>query len=305
MLWRIVKRVLGIIPLVLIMIFVLYTVLLLGTPDPAPRILGPWASPEQQMAWREQQGLNDPLHIQLFNYIYNVIHGDFGRSWTYNERVTDLVMKAFPVTVELTVAGMIVAIIIGIPAGMIAAIKRGNIHDDILRLVALIGASMPVFWSGVLFILIFSLWLRLLPSQGIGTPQHLILPAIVIGLWTAGSLARVTRSSVLNELNKDYVRTARAKGLSERVILVKHVLRNSLVPILTVASLQFGMLLSGAVVTETVFSLPGIGRLMVTSILNGDYPVVLASAILICVMFVIVNLVTDILYTYINPKIRY
>ncbi len=273
--------------------------------DPAQLLAGEFATPETLADIRQRFGLDQPWHVQLGLYAANVVRGDLGQSVRTRKPVTYELRQYFPNTLRLTLGAMLVALLIGIPAGIIAATRPGTIFDLLAMLGALIGVSMPVFWFGLMAILIFSVQLGWFPVAGTGTLWHLVLPAITLGTGTAAILARMTRSAMLEVLSQDYIRTARAKGLAGRVVVFKHALRNALIPVVTITGLQFGGLLEGAVITETVFAWPGIGQLLVGSILARDYPVVQGAVLLIAMVFILINLIVDLLYGAIDPRIRY
>jgi len=254
---------------------------------------------------RERLGLNRSLPEQFVRFVGGVARGDLGRSTRSNRLVTADLADFFPNTIELALGAIFVALLLGIPAGIIAALRPNSPIDLAVMIGALIGVSMPVFWFGLLAILIFSVELGWFPVAGRGSLRHLVLPAITLGISSMAIIARMTRSSMLEVLNQDYIRTARAKGLFDRGVVLKHALRNALVPVVTVVGLQFGALLAGAVITETVFTWPGIGRLLVESIRARDYPVVQGAVLLIATTFIVVNLVVDLVYGFIDPRIRY
>lgn len=301
----ILRRLLIVIPTLLGVLLVVFLMVRLAPGDPAQLLAGEFATPETLADIRERFGLDHPWHVQLGVYLVNVVQGDLGESVRTRRPVTNELANFFPNTVRLTLAAMLVALLVGIPAGVIAAIRPGTAVDLLVMLGALIGVSMPVFWFGLMAILIFSVQLGWFPVAGAGTVWHLVLPAIALGTSTAAILARMTRSAMLEVLSQDYIRTARAKGLAGRVVVFKHALRNALIPVVTITGLQFGGLLEGAVITETVFAWPGIGRLLVDSILARDYPVVQGAVLLIAVAFILINLVVDLLYGAIDPRIRY
>lgn len=273
--------------------------------DPARAIAGVHASPQYIEQVRKELLLDEGLHIQYFVYMGNLLQGDMGRSTFTRRPVTVELMQRFPNTLLLAASAMVIASFIGLSAGIISATRRYSLFDNVSMLAALVGVAAPVFWLGVMFQLLFSVQLGWLPSGGIGTWKHLVLPALTLGLATAALIARITRSSMLEVLRQDYITTARSKGLIERVVIYKHALKNALIPVVTVMGLQFGTLLGGAVLTETVFSWPGIGRLMVDSILARDYPVVQGAVLLLAVFFVLINLVVDIIYAFLDPRITY
>ncbi|WP_299431761.1 nickel ABC transporter permease [uncultured Meiothermus sp.] len=301
----ILRRLLIVVPTLLGVLLAVFLMVRLAPGDPAQLLAGEFATPETLADIRERFGLDQPWYAQLGIYIVNVFQGDLGESVRTRQPVTHELANFFPNTLKLTLAAMLVALLIGIPAGIISAIRPGTAIDLLVMLGALIGVSMPVFWFGLMAILIFSVQLGWFPVAGTGTIWHLVLPAITLGTSTAAILARMTRSAMLEVLSQDYIRTARAKGLAGRVVVFKHAMRNALIPVVTITGLQFGGLLEGAVITETVFAWPGIGRLLVDSILARDYPVVQGAVLLIAVAFILINLVVDLLYGVIDPRIRY
>ncbi len=273
--------------------------------DPARAIAGVHASPEYIEQVRRELLLDEGLHVQYYVYLTNLLQGDMGRSTFTRRPVTTELYQRFPNTLLLASTAMVIAIIAGMSAGIVSATRRYSLFDNTSMLFALFGVAAPVFWLGIMFQLLFSVHLGWLPSGGIGTWQHLVLPALTLGLATTALIARITRSSMLDVLGQDYITTARSKGLVERVVVYKHALKNALIPVVTVMGLQFGTLLGGAVLTETVFSWPGVGRLMVDSILARDYPVVQGAVLILAVFFVMINLVVDVIYAFLDPRISY
>ncbi|MCL0095724.1 ABC transporter permease [Dehalococcoidia bacterium] len=272
---------------------------------PAVAIAGVHATPEFVEQVRRDLGLDRPLHTQYFIFMGNLLRGDLGVSTRTGRPAATEIWDKFPNTVELAMASMLVASVIGIIAGVISATRQHSIFDSGSMLVALFGVSVPVFWLGLMLMLIFSVMLGWLPAVGRGTIWHLILPAITLGAASAAIFARMTRSSMLEVLHQDFITTVRAKGLRERIVIYKHALKNALIPVVTIIGLRFGTLLGGAVLTETVFAWPGVGRLMVDSIMARDYPVVQGTVLLLAGTFVFVNLFVDILYSFLDPRIRY
>ncbi len=293
------------IPILLGVSLIVFSLMHLTPGDPVQIMLGDFAQPAQVEQMRENLGLNDPIHIQYFNFIKNSLQGNFGRSIHYDRPVIDLITARIGFTVNLSLAGLIVSYLIAFPVGIISAIKRNTLIDDFSMVFALLGISMPNFWLGMMLMLVFSLRFRLLPATGVGTFSHLILPAVTVGTAGAALATRLIRSSMLEVINKDYIRTARAKGLRERVVIFKHALKNAILPVLTIIGLRLGFILSGSVITEIVFARPGLGRLMVDSIFRRDYLVVQASVLLVAVTVLIVNLIIDLVYGLIDPQIRY
>lgn len=300
-----IRRILVALPAILGVVVVVFLMVRLAPGDPALLLAGEFADQETIERVRERFGLDRSMPEQFVAFVGNLAQGDLGRSTRTNRLVTDDLRTFFPNTLELALAGITVAFLIGIPAGVISAIRRNTWLDAVVTFVALLGVSMPVFWFGLLAILFFSVDLGWFPVAGRGTFSHLVLPAITLGVSSTAIITRMTRSSMLEVLDQDYVRTARAKGVLNRSLVVKHALRNALVPVITVAGLEFGRLLAGAVLTETVFTWPGIGRLLVDSILARDYPVVQGAVMLIAISFILVNLVVDLVYGVIDPRIRY
>lgn len=272
--------------------------------DPVEQMLGEGASATDLATLRHQYGLDRPLSEQYFHYWRGVLHGDLGHSLRLNDSVTHLVLQRYPYTLELTLASLIFALLLAIPAGIVAALNRGRTRDNVVGVVSLFGLSFPSFALGPIAILLVSIKLGWLPVSGAGTPDHLILPALTMGSALAAILTRMVRTAMLEELGQDYIRTARAKGLSERTVLYRHALRNAMIPIITLIGLQFGALLAGAIVTETIFAWPGLGRLTVSAISNRDYALVQGCILAVGLTYVLVNLATDTLYAVLNPRIR-
>ncbi len=299
------KRLLLMVPVVLAITTLVFWVVKLTPGDPALAILGGSAFKESIEAFNKEFGLDRPLYLQYFDFLAGLIlRGDLGRSYWTHGPVVVLLAQAFPATLELTVSAMIVAILIGGLVGIISAVKRESVFDYASRTFSLFGVSMPIFLLGPALVLVFSVYLGLLPVQGRGGLEHLVLPAFTLGMFSASNIARIMRSSMLDVLRKDYIRTARAKGLSERVVIYKHALRNALIPFVTVAGLQFGILLGGAIICESVYAWPGVGRLLVSAILQRDSPVIQGCILLIAILFVLVNLTVDVLYHYLDPRVR-
>jgi ABC-type dipeptide/oligopeptide/nickel transport system permease component len=272
--------------------------------DPVQQMLGEGARLEDVQQLRHSLGLDRPVPAQYAHYLVGVLHGDLGESFRFQQPVARVVLARYPATLELAVFGLLVCVAIGIPAGLFAAERRGTEADHAVGVFTLLGLSVPNFALGPVLILIFSVILGWLPVSGRGGPAHLILPAITLGGALAAILTRMVRTSVIEELSSDYVRTARAKGLSESQVLFRHAFRNALIPILTILGLQFGTLLAGAIVTETIFSWPGIGRLAVQAISARDYPLLQGCILLIAVSYVAVNLLTDVIYALVDPRVR-
>jgi len=283
--------------------FVVFAILFL-TGDPALVLLPPEASAEDVRRFREAMGFDDPFIVQYGRFLEGALRGDFGLSVRHGEPAFDLVLERMPATFELAGAALLLALCLAIPAGIVSAVRRNSAVDYIATVVALFGQSLPTFWLGIMLILVFSVQFSWLPSSGRGTLQHLVLPAITLGLFTTARITRLTRSGMLEVLNQDYIRTARAKGVSDPPVVWKHALKNAAIPIVTIVGIELGTLLGGSVITETIFAWPGVGRLSVQAIANRDYPVVQAAVFLLATTFVVVNLLVDIVYTYLDPRIR-
>jgi peptide/nickel transport system permease protein len=283
--------------------FVVFGILFL-TGDPALLLLPPDASIEDIAKFRQQMGFNDPFFVQYGRFLSGALRGNFGQSVRHGEPAFDLVMERMPATFELSGAALALALCLAIPAGIISAMRRNTLVDYIATVVALLGQSMPTFWLGIMLILFFSVQLNVLPSSGRGGWQHILLPAVTLGLFTTARITRLTRSGMLEVLNQDYIRTARAKGVANPPVVWKHALKNAAIPIVTIVGIELGTLLGGSVITETIFAWPGVGRLSVQAIYNRDYPVVQAAVFTLAATFVLVNLVVDVLYTYLDPRIR-
>ncbi len=291
-------------PVIWLVVSVVFLLIHLVPGDPILQMLGEGAPTADIAATRHAYGLDIPLGQQYLHYWKGVLHGDLGPSLRFNQNVTRLIAQRYPYTLQLTVAALLVALIISIPAGVRSAQRRGRWDDKTLSVVSLLGLSFPNFALGPILILLFSIKFGLLPVSGSESFAHLVLPAITMGGSLAAILTRMVRTSMLEELGQDYIRTARAKGLPERTVVYRHALRNAMLPILTVVGLQFGALLAGAIVTETIFSWPGIGRLTIQAIGNRDYYLVQGCILAIGLTYVLVNFMTDLLYSVANPRIR-
>lgn len=300
-----IRRALVALPSILGVLIIVFAMVRLAPGDPALLLAGELADEATIERIRERFGLDRPVPEQFARFLGGVVQGDLGRSTRTNREVTADLATYFPHTLELALGAIVVALLIGIPAGIVSALRPNTWLDLLVMFGALLGVSMPVFWFGLLAILFFSVELGWFPVAGRGTLRHLVLPAITLGVSSTAIIARMTRSAMLEVLSQDFVRTARAKGLLGRSIVLKHALRNAMVPIVTVGGLEFGALMAGAVITETVFTWPGIGSLLVTSILARDYPVVQGAVLLIAITFIIVNLFVDLVYGFIDPRIRY
>ncbi len=292
------------IPVVWLVVSIVFFLIHLVPGDPVEQMLGEGARPADIVALRHAYGLDQPLGRQYLRYWDGVLHGNLGHSIRLNDSITHLVLTRYPYTVELTVAALIIAILISLPAGIISALRRNGWQDRTLSFVSLLGLSFPPFALGPILILLVSIKLGWLPVSGAGGLTHLILPALTMGSALAAILTRMVRTAMLEELNQDYIRTARAKGLPERIVILRHALRNALIPVITLLGLQFGALLAGAIVTEKIFSWPGIGRLTVNAISNRDYPLLQGCILAVGLTYVLVNLATDVLYLVIIPRLR-
>jgi peptide/nickel transport system permease protein len=301
----ILKRLVMLLPVLFGVSLVSFSLLQIVPGDPAVILAGEEANPEFIEAVRKEYGLDRPLYVQYFQFISHVARGDFGISIRNREPVINLLRQRFLFTLQLSFLSILIAGGIGLVAGVIASTKQYSLFDNLSMVGALLGISMPIFWLGLLLMLVFSVHLRWFPAGGTGSFIHLILPAIALGAASSAVIARMTRASMLEIIRQDYIRTARANGLREFFVIYKHALKNAMIPVITVFGLEFGYMLGGAVLTETVFSLPGLGRLMVEGIFERDYPVVQGSMLLVATTFVLVNLLTDIAYAFFDPKIRY
>ena len=298
------QRIAYTLPVVWLVVSVVFLLIHLVPGDPIQQMLGEGAAVTDLQAARHAYGLDVPIGRQYVNYWKGVLHGDLGQSVRLNQKVSKTIAQAYPPTIALTLAALAVALLLSIPAGVHSALHRNQWSDRLLSFVTLLGLSFPNFALGPILILFFAIRLGWLPVSGTGTLAHLVLPAITMGGALAAILARMVRTSMLEELSQDYIRTARAKGLPERVVVYRHALRNALIPVLTVVGLQFGALLAGAIVTETLFSWPGIGRLTISAINNRDYFLVEGCILAIGLTYVGVNFLTDLLYSVVNPRIR-
>ncbi|KMM36817.1 nickel ABC transporter permease [Guptibacillus hwajinpoensis] len=312
MLGLIVRRLLQLVLLLFGISFLVFMSMHLAPGDPASIIGGPTATESDLAAIREELGLNRPVLTQYVDYIAGVLHGDLGYSFQNNQSVSSAIMTRFPQTFNLAIASMIVAILIGVPAGIISATKQNSWFDVSSTTVALAGISIPNFWLGAMLILIFSVQLQWLPVGGLSAPfwtiegmKQLILPAITLGTASAAMIARMSRSTMLEVIRADYIRTARAKGVRKRAVTWVHALRNAMIPVITVIGLNFGFLLGGTIITEQVFAINGVGRLMIDAIAARDFPVVQGTVLLVATLFVVVNLIVDIVYAVIDPRISY
>ncbi|MBT9132715.1 MAG: Dipeptide transport system permease protein DppB [Syntrophomonadaceae bacterium] len=301
----VIKRLISIVPIVLGVTIIVFSILHFAPGCPAVIMLGELAPRAAVEELRAQLGLDDPIPVQYLRWMGRIIRGDLGRSIRTHQPVLDMIWQRVPATLELTFTAMIISLLIGIPVGIISAVKRLSVFDHAGMVGALFGVSMPVFWQGLIMILIFGFFLGWVPISGRGDVSHLILPAITLGTSQAALLARLTRSSMLEVIRQDYITTARSKGLVERIVIIKHALKNALIPITTIMALRLPVLFGGAVITETVFAWPGMGRLMVLSIFTRDFPVVQGAVLIIATLVILCNLVADILYIFLDPRIKY
>jgi len=272
--------------------------------DPVPLLLPPDAPIAEINRVRTEMGLDQPLLVQYGIFVKQAIRGDFGRSIHFRVSAMMVVWERVPATIQLALASFLCAVVVAVPAGVLSAIRRGSVYDHAVMGVALIGQAAPTFYIGIMLILVFSLQLGLFPTSGRGDWRHVVLPAVTLGAFAMASIARITRSAVLEILRADFIRTARAKGVPEFWTVAKHTMKNAAIPVVTITGLQFGNLLGGAVVTETIFSWPGIGRLAIQSIYNRDYPIVQACVFITAAMFVVLNFIVDVLYGLLDPRIR-
>ena len=305
MLKYIIKKLILMIPVLIGMTIVIFMILHLAPGDPVDLIVGPNATPEVYENISRSLGLDKPLIVQYFTFLKNILKGNLGTSILQNRPVSELIAERFPVTFKLGIYALLLSFIIALPIGIKAAIKRNTPTDYISMTAALIGISMPTFWFGLLLLYFFAYKLGWFPISGYGTSKHLVLPIITVGLTDAAITARMVRSSMLEVIRQDYIRTARAKGLHERIIMNKHALKNALIPIITLLGMRVGWIFGGSVILETVFSIPGIGRLMVDGIFSRDYPVVQGSMLVLTASVLVGNLIADILYAVVDPRIKY
>lgn len=313
MLKTIVQRLLQLIPILFIVATIVFVITRIIPGNPAATILGPQAPKEAVEALTVELGLDKSLPVQYVNYIGGIVKGDFGKSYHYNQPVMSLILERFPNTVILTVISLLIATLVAIPIGILSATRQYSIFDYIAMVFALVGVSMPIFWLGLMLVLVFSVNLGWLPSFGMGSFEnglwdvvsHLILPCICLATIPAATFARITRSSMLEVLGQDYMKALKAKGLKDRAVIWRHGLKNALPPIVTVMGLQISVSLAGAILTETIFSWPGMGRMIFDAIENRDYALIQGTVLFIAFIFVFVNLIVDVVYLTINPKIDY
>lgn len=313
----IVKRVLTAIPTLLVISFMIFSLLYITPGDPVLLMLGSGdtqsVSEEQYLAVQKELGLDKPFFERYIDFLTGALRGDLGTSYITGEDVFDTVMMRMPATLILTAAAVLVGILVAVPLGILAAVKHNSIWDSIATFLATIGVSLPKFWFGLVLIIYFSLRLKIFPSQGIAYIDrdgvgaffsHLFLPAVSLGLGLAATQTRMLRSSMLEVLNQDYVRFAQSKGFKDKTVILRHAFKNAMIPVVTVLGSEIGSLLGGAVVTETIFSWPGVGRLAMNSISRRDYPMIQGNTLILCAIFLLINLLVDIIYAWLNPKIR-
>lgn len=304
--WKyIIRRIILMIPVLLGVTFLIFTLMYITPGDPARQMLGPYAEEADVQALRNEMGLNDPFLVRFGRYLKGLVfHLDFGKSYMSGQSVTKELLDRFPTTILLTLLAAVVSSIIGISLGIVSAVKQYSWIDYLTRSFAIFGISMPSFWLGMMLILLFSINLKWLPSSGFYGPSYWVLPACTLGIITSASIMRMTRSSMLEVLRQDYIRTARAKGQTENKIITRHALKNALIPIITTIGISIGRNLGGAVVVESVFSVPGIGKQMVDAISDRNYELVQGGVMLIAFAYGIVNLIVDILYAYVDPRVK-
>lgn len=303
MLSYIIRRLLQSIIVLVGVSFIAFAVMFL-TGDPISAMAGEDWTQEMTQNLRHEMGFDRPMHVQFLDFLGGAVRGDLGTSLRQNQPNLTLILDRMPATLELASVSLLISIAISIPVGVFSALKRGTHWDNVIMLFALLGQSTPVFWLGIMLILIFSVYLQLTPVSGRGGLESLILPAITLGAFSTARNARMMRSTMIEVMEQDYIRTARAKGLRESMVLYTHAMRNALIPVVTLIGLQVGVLLGGAVITETIFAWPGVGRLVIQAIYAKDIPLVQATVMVLAAFFVIINLVVDILYTSLDPRIR-
>ncbi|PIE55194.1 MAG: peptide ABC transporter permease [Dethiosulfovibrio peptidovorans] len=301
----IVKRVVLLIPVLLSVMIILFTILYFTPGDPARIALGQEVSPEAIQSFRAEHGLDQPYFVQLGRYLYGaVFHGDLGYSFVMKSSVSSELANRIPTTMKLAFWAVVFSTLVGIPMGVICAVRQYSLLDSVVTLITLLGISMPTFWTGLLFIVAFSVKLGWLPSMGFSSVSEMILPILTLSGSSVAIIARITRSSMLEVVRSDYVRTARAKGQKESSVIFRHALPNAMIPIMTIISMQFGMLLGGSIITEAIFSISGVGRLLLEAINMRDYPIIQGAVLFISVSFCLINLAVDILYAFVDPRIH-
>jgi peptide/nickel transport system permease protein len=299
-----IKRLISIFPVVFGVLLLTFLLIHIVPGDPVEVMLGESASMADRAQLRENLGLNQPLISQFGVYLKKLVHGDMGQSIHTHTPITEILRQRYPATLKLAIAALFIGLVIGVPLGVFAALKAGHWQDFVVTIVSVRFSAMPAFWLGPMLMLLFAVWLRWLPVNGMDTDDSIILPALTLGFGLSAILTRMTRTSLLEVLNDDFIRTARAKGLSERVVILRHALRAALLPIITIVGLQIGSLLAGTVITETIFSWDGIGRLLIESIEKRDYPVTQACVLVVALTYVLINFVTDVMYRLADPRMR-
>lgn len=299
-----VRRILQIIPVLFIISFIVFTLVFVAG-DPVSLMLPDDAPPEAREELMETMGLNEPFIVQYITYVGNMLQGDFGDSYRFNQPALDIVLDRLPATLELAIFAIVIATVVAIPLGIWSATKQNTSLDLVATGAAVVGKAMPNFWLGIMLILIFSVTLGMFPVSGRGTAMHVILPAITLATGIAAEMTRLIRSSMLDSLSQDYVRTARSKGLRDRIVVYKHAFRNSLIPVVTITFLQTSTLVGGTLITETVFAWPGLGQLLIQAVNTRDMAIVQASVFIIAILVIVMNLIADILYRFLDPRIKY
>lgn len=302
---HLITRLFSVIPVVFGVVLLTFLLIHVVPGDPVEVMLGESASVADSVALREELGLNQPLLVQFGQYLNKLAHGDLGQSIHTKTPITELIKERYPATVKLAVVALTLGLLIGVPMGIYAALHAGHWQDFVITIISVRFSAMPAFWLGPLLMLLFAVWLGWLPVSGMENHASIVLPALTLGFGLSAILTRMTRTSLLEVLNDDYIRTARAKGLSERTVILRHALRAALLPIITIVGLQMGSLLAGTVITETIFSWDGIGRLLVESIEKRDYPVTQACVLMVSLSYVLINLLTDLLYQVADPRMRH
>lgn len=309
----ILKRILQLIPVLLITMSITFVITRVLPGNPAVSILGPQASPEDIAKMEEEMGLNDPMPVQYIHYMTGVLTGDLGTSYRYNRPVAELILEKLPNTLQLAATSLIIALLIGVSVGIISAVKQYSAFDYISMIMALVGVSMPAFWLGLMLVLVFSVNLGWFPTMGMGDLanglgdfiSHLFLPSLCLSFGSMANFARISRSSMLEVIDQDYMKAVRAKGIAEYKVIIKHGLKNALPPIVIVLGMRISALMTGAIMIETIFAWPGIGRLIVDAINNNDFEMIQGIVLFMAILYVTVNLIVDIVYLYINPKVSY
>ena len=313
MIKMILKRIFQLIPVLLITMSMTFVITRVLPGNPAVSILGPQATAEDIAKMEEEMGLHDPMPVQYINYMKKILTGDLGTSYRYNRPVADLIFEKLPNTLQIALASLIIALLIGVPVGIISAVKQYSVFDYISKIAALLGVSMASIWLGIMLVLIFRVNLGWFPTMGMGVISngigdvlsHLFLPSLCLSFGSMANFARISRSSMLEVIDQDYMKAVRAKGIRENVVIIKHGLKNALPPIVTVLGMRIAALMTGAIMIETIFSWPGIGRLIVDAINNNDFEMIQGTVLFMAILYVTVNLVVDIIYLYINPKVSY